>query len=112
MCPSRLQIYVIDSTDRKRLEESGEALAQVPPDACPRQLPSLLRACACAIASASPTLIVCLQLLEEERLQGVPVLVFANKQDLGEPSRTGGTTRVLSLRVTPDACFAGVPWTQ
>jgi ADP-ribosylation factor-like protein 3 len=43
------QIYVIDSSDRRRLEESGSELNQ---------------------------------LLEEEKLAGVPVLVFANKQDL------------------------------
>lgn len=44
-----LQIYVIDSSDRRRLEESGEEL---------------------------------LSLLEEEKLAGIPLLVFANKQDL------------------------------
>lgn len=44
-----LQIYVIDSSDEKRFEETGEQL---------------------------------FQLLEEEKLQGVPVLIFANKQDL------------------------------
>lgn len=43
------QIYVIDSSDRRRLEESGAELNQ---------------------------------LLEEEKLAGVPLLVFANKQDL------------------------------
>jgi ADP-ribosylation factor-like protein 3 len=42
-------IYVIDSTDRRRLEETGCELAL---------------------------------LLEEEKLAGVPLLVFANKQDL------------------------------
>ena len=42
-------LYVLDSSDKKRLEETGEELAE---------------------------------LLEEEKLQGVPVLVMANKQDL------------------------------
>lgn len=42
-------IYVIDSADRKRLEETGFEL---------------------------------LELLEEEKLAAVPILVFANKQDL------------------------------
>jgi ADP-ribosylation factor-like protein 3 len=42
-------IYVIDSADRKRFEETGEELSQ---------------------------------LLEDEKLQSVPLLVFANKQDL------------------------------
>jgi len=42
-------IYVIDSADRRRFEETGMELAE---------------------------------LLEEEKLTGVPVLVYANKQDL------------------------------
>ncbi|XP_028391287.1 ADP-ribosylation factor-like protein 3 [Dendronephthya gigantea] len=42
-------IYVIDSTDKKRMEETGFELTE---------------------------------LLEEEKLAGVPVLIFANKQDL------------------------------
>jgi len=42
-------IYVIDSADKKRLEEAGNEMGQ---------------------------------LLEEEKLAGVPLLIFANKQDL------------------------------
>merc|ERR1711975_78273 len=42
-------IYVVDSSDRKRLEEAAAELAE---------------------------------LLEEDKLGGIPVLVFANKQDL------------------------------
>jgi len=42
-------IYVIDSADRKRMEETGVELSQ---------------------------------LLSEEKLAGVPLLVYANKQDL------------------------------
>lgn len=42
-------IYVIDSADRRRMEETGVELQQ---------------------------------LLEEEKLSGVPLLIFANKQDL------------------------------
>ncbi|CAH1259256.1 ARL3 [Branchiostoma lanceolatum] len=42
-------VYVIDSADRKRFEETGEELAE---------------------------------LLEEDKLAGVPMLIFANKQDL------------------------------
>ncbi|KAI8923024.1 ADP-ribosylation factor family-domain-containing protein [Entophlyctis helioformis] len=54
-------IYVVDSSDRRRLEETGEELNG---------------------------------LLSEPKLQGVPVLVFANKQDLmnalgGEEIATG-----------------------
>lgn len=44
-----LQIYVIDSADRKRMGETGVELGQ---------------------------------LLEEEKLDGIPLLIFANKQDL------------------------------
>ena len=44
-----MQIYVVDSSDRRRLEESAEEL---------------------------------LELLDEAKLNGVPLLVFANKQDL------------------------------
>ncbi|KAF8571232.1 hypothetical protein P879_03886 [Paragonimus westermani] len=43
------QIYVIDSADKKRFEETGEELSE---------------------------------LLAEEKLAGVPFIVFANKQDL------------------------------
>jgi ADP-ribosylation factor-like protein 3 len=42
-------IYVIDSTDQRRLEETGMELAM---------------------------------LLDENKLTGVPLLVFANKQDI------------------------------
>ena len=42
-------LYVIDASDRKRLEETGEELSQ---------------------------------LLEEDKMAGVPLLVLANKQDL------------------------------
>lgn len=42
-------MYVIDASDRKRLEETGEELSQ---------------------------------LLEEDKMAGVPLLVLANKQDL------------------------------
>lgn len=57
------QVYVIDSADKRRMEETGVELNS---------------------------------LLEEEKLAGVPVLIFANKQDLlnamppKEVSRRGG----------------------
>ena len=44
-----LQIYVVDSSDRRRLDESRDELHE---------------------------------LLEEDKLSGIPVLIFANKQDL------------------------------
>lgn len=45
-----MQVYVIDSADRSRLDEVNEELAKL--------------------------------LTEEDKLAGVPLLVFANKQDL------------------------------
>jgi signal recognition particle receptor subunit beta len=59
-----MQIYVVDSADKKRLEETGEEL----------QL-----------------------LLEEPKLKEVPVLVFANKQDLA----TALTDKEVCLLVLP-----------
>lgn len=50
-------IFVIDSTDKRRLEECGLELAN---------------------------------LLEQEKLQNVPVLIFANKQDLITALSPGG----------------------
>jgi len=62
-------IYVIDSADRKRLEESGVQLAE---------------------------------LLEEEKLEGTPILVFANKQDLINAARTDELMDGLSLNMIKD----------
>ncbi|PAA56067.1 hypothetical protein BOX15_Mlig030402g1, partial [Macrostomum lignano] len=57
-------IYVIDSSDKKRFEETGEEL---------------------------------FELLEEEKLSGVPVLIFANKQDLMGASRADEISKGLNL---------------
>ncbi|XP_041368386.1 ADP-ribosylation factor-like protein 3 [Gigantopelta aegis] len=57
-------IYVIDSSDGKRLEETGMELND---------------------------------LLEEEKLNGVPVLVFANKQDLMSAAPAAEIAEGLSL---------------
>lgn len=74
-------IYVVDSSDRTRFEETGEELNE---------------------------------LLEEEKLQRVPVLVFANKQDLvGAASASdlsdGDALNLQSIRDRPwqiQACSA------
>lgn len=61
-------VYVIDSADKRRLEESGNELDQ---------------------------------LLEEEKLGGVPLLVFANKQDLmgaATPQEIAELLRLNDLR--------------
>ena len=61
-------VYVIDSADKRRLEESGAELDQ---------------------------------LLEEEKLAGVPLLVFANKQDLmgaATPQEIAEIMRLHGLR--------------
>ncbi|CAD6194950.1 unnamed protein product [Caenorhabditis auriculariae] len=79
-------IYVIDSSDRKRFDETSVEL---------------------------------MELLEEEKLRRVPVLVFANKQDLGTAARSDEISSRLRLTEIRDrnwhiqACSAvsneGVP---
>lgn len=64
-------VYVIDSADRKRLEETGQELSD---------------------------------LLDEEKLAGVPVLVFANKQDLVNalsPDDIADTLNLYTIRDRP-----------
>eukprot|EP00992_Anisonema_acinus_P014413 TRINITY_DN9276_c0_g1_i1.p1 TRINITY_DN9276_c0_g1~~TRINITY_DN9276_c0_g1_i1.p1 ORF type:complete len:179 (-),score=55.98 TRINITY_DN9276_c0_g1_i1:171-707(-) len=57
-------VYVVDSADKKRLEETGVELNQ---------------------------------LLEEEKLKGAPVLVLANKQDLGNALSSNEIAEALNL---------------
>mmetsp|Transcript_5156 Transcript_5156/g.11946 ORF Transcript_5156/g.11946 Transcript_5156/m.11946 type:complete len:180 (-) Transcript_5156:269-808(-) len=57
-------VYVIDSSDRRRLEESGKELRE---------------------------------LLAEDKLGGIPLLVFANKQDLLQASPADEITEALAL---------------
>ncbi|XP_075297783.1 ADP-ribosylation factor-like protein 3 isoform X1 [Opisthocomus hoazin] len=64
-----LLIYVIDSADQKRFEETGQELAE---------------------------------LTEEESLTGVPLLVFANKQDLVTAAPTAEIAEGLSLHTYRD----------
>ncbi|KAK6979052.1 ADP-ribosylation factor-like protein 3, partial [Biomphalaria glabrata] len=64
-----LLIYVIDSADRKRFEETGEELTE---------------------------------LLEEEKLAGVPVLIFANKQDLLTSAKASEIAEGLNLNSIRD----------
>ncbi|XP_037255688.1 ADP-ribosylation factor-like protein 3 isoform X3 [Falco rusticolus] len=63
------QIYVIDSADRKRFEETGQELAE---------------------------------LLDEEKLSGVPVLIFANKQDLLTAAPASEIAEGLNLHTIRD----------
>lgn len=44
-----------------------------------------------------PSLCLCLLQLEEDELKGVPVLVFANKQDLPRAMSVGEITEALRL---------------
>lgn len=62
-------IYVIDSADRKRFDETGEELSE---------------------------------LLAEEKLLGVPVLIFANKQDLMNSARASEIAEGLNLHTIRD----------
>lgn len=65
-------IYVIDSADQGRFEESGFQLAE---------------------------------LLEEEKLNGVPVLVFANKQDLMNAAKSDQIMETMSLNAIKDRAW-------
>mmetsp|Transcript_20871 Transcript_20871/g.63617 ORF Transcript_20871/g.63617 Transcript_20871/m.63617 type:complete len:166 (-) Transcript_20871:931-1428(-) len=62
-------VYVIDSADRRRLEETGVELGQ---------------------------------LLQEDKLLGVPVLIYANKQDLVTAADDEEITDGLNLHVIRD----------
>ncbi|GAB1602300.1 ADP-ribosylation factor-like protein 3 [Argonauta hians] len=62
-------IYVIDSSDKKRFEETGEEL---------------------------------FQLMEEEKLNGIPLLVFANKQDLMNAADASEIAEGLNLHSLRD----------
>ncbi|XP_062405390.1 ADP-ribosylation factor-like protein 3 [Sardina pilchardus] len=64
-----LLIYVIDSADKKRFEETGLELAE---------------------------------LIDEENLKGVPVLIFANKQDLATASPASEIAEGLNLHTYRD----------
>ncbi|KAG8256538.1 ADP-ribosylation factor protein 3 [Homalodisca vitripennis] len=65
-------IYVIDSADRKRLDETGYELSE---------------------------------LLMDEKLLGVPVLVYANKQDLLHAASAADIAQALALHMIKDR-----PW--
>ncbi|XP_012566936.1 ADP-ribosylation factor-like protein 3 isoform X1 [Hydra vulgaris] len=65
-------IYVIDSADRARFEESGMQLAE---------------------------------LLEEEKLIGTPVLIFANKQDLLHAAKSSELMEGLNLNSIKDRAW-------
>merc|ERR1712217_530082 len=57
-------VYVIDSSDRRRLDESGQELRE---------------------------------LLAEDKLGGIPLLIFANKQDLLQATPADEISEVLNL---------------
>ncbi|UJR26627.1 hypothetical protein I4U23_007945 [Adineta vaga] len=65
-------IYVIDSSDRKRFDETNQELSE---------------------------------LLEEEKLRNVPLLIFANKQDLLNASKASDITDGLSLHQIRDRAW-------
>uniref|UniRef100_A0A1B6M9Y6 ADP-ribosylation factor-like protein 3 n=1 Tax=Graphocephala atropunctata TaxID=36148 RepID=A0A1B6M9Y6_9HEMI len=67
-----VMIYVIDSADRKRLDETGYELSE---------------------------------LLMDEKLVGVPVLVYANKQDLLHAASASDIAQALALHMIKDR-----PW--
>ena len=63
---------MIDSADRKRLQESGEIL---------------------------------FDLLEDEKMGGVPLIVFANKQDLADSATSADIARTLNLHTVRDRAW-------
>lgn len=65
-------IYVIDSADRKRFEETGVELGE---------------------------------LLDEEKLTGVPVMMFANKQDLFNAAPASEIAECLNLHTIRDRAW-------
>ena len=65
-------IYVIDSADRRRLEETGVELGQ---------------------------------LLEEEKMTGAPVMIFANKQDLLNAQPASDISTALNLHTIRDRAW-------
>lgn len=65
-------IYVIDSADRRRLEETGVELGQ---------------------------------LLEEEKIAGAPVMIFANKQDLLNAQAASEISTALNLHTIRDRAW-------
>lgn len=67
-----LQIYVVDSADRKRVDETGFELNE---------------------------------LLGDDKLAGVPVLVYANKQDLALAAKASEIAQELNLHLIRDR-----PW--
>lgn len=66
-------VYVIDSSDRRRLEESGQELRE---------------------------------LLAEDKLGGVPLLIFANKQDLLQATPADEITAALNLTAISDRTWS------
>uniref|UniRef100_A0A667Y962 ADP-ribosylation factor-like protein 3 n=2 Tax=Myripristis murdjan TaxID=586833 RepID=A0A667Y962_9TELE len=67
-----LLIYVVDSTDKKRFEETGVELSE---------------------------------LIEEENLHGVPVLIFANKQDVATAMPASAVAEGLNLHTYRDRAW-------
>lgn len=69
-------MYVFDSSDRQRLEETGAELRR---------------------------------LLDEDRLTGVPLLAFANKQDLLNAMSADEIVKALDLQLIKDRSFQIMP---
>lgn len=67
-----LQIYVVDSSDKKRLEETGIELYE---------------------------------LLSDDKLQSVPLLVYANKQDLPDSLSAADLAQTLGLPTIKDRAW-------
>ena len=86
-----LQIYVIDSADRKRFDETGEV----------KDFKLLLSYIHIKINFFQELS----ELLAEEKLMGVAVLIFANKQDLFNSAKASEIAEGLNLHTIRDRAW-------
>ena len=93
-------VFVIDASDRRRTAEAGLALRQVHPG---WSLPTLR-----APQLTPPPLVPTWQLLDDDRLSGVPLLVWANKQDVPTALTPEQLVRTWSLSLHSSALWCGL----
>jgi ADP-ribosylation factor protein 1 len=133
---SHALIFVVDSNDRDRFDEGAwHAHPRPTPPACARAVLSAASAPACAPFDACRRSLLVLRarraareelssILADEELTGVPVLVFANKQDLpkaAEPKVVADKMDMHKLKgrewhvqgcnaTTGDGLYEGLDW--
>ncbi|XP_029924295.1 ADP-ribosylation factor-like protein 3 isoform X5 [Myripristis murdjan] len=109
-----LLIYVVDSTDKKRFEETGVVRPSELPDeqiSFMKTFTVLETLSLSSSLSLSLSLSSCLslqelsELIEEENLHGVPVLIFANKQDVATAMPASAVAEGLNLHTYRDRAW-------